>query len=150
MDLNNFTIKSQEAIQKATEIAAAKQNQSVEALHLLKGISMVDENVFPYLLRKLNVNFDAFSKILDKQIDALPQVSGGQQYLSSNSNRVLQKALEIASEFKDEFISIEHLLLGILSLNDSASKLSRIFPTLNVKSLLIIYGSQLSVDDTVK
>ena len=123
MDLNNFTIKSQEAIQKATEIAAAKQNQSVEALHLLKGISMVDENVFPYLLRKLNVNFDAFSKTLDKQIDALPKVSGGQQYLSSNSNRVLQKALEIASEFKDEFISIEHLLLGILSLNDSASKL---------------------------
>ena len=123
MDLNNFTIKSQEAIQKATEIAAAKQNQSVEALHLLKGILMVDENVFPYLLRKLNVNFDAFSKTLDKQIDSLPKVSGGQQYLSSNSNRALQKALEIASEFKDEFISIEHLLLGILSLNDAASKL---------------------------
>ena len=58
MDLNNFTIKSQEAIQKATEIAAAKQNQAVETLHLLKGILMVDENVFPYLLRKLNVNFD--------------------------------------------------------------------------------------------
>jgi ATP-dependent Clp protease ATP-binding subunit ClpB len=123
MDLNNFTIKSQEAIQKATEIAAAKQNQSVEALHLLKGISMVDENVFPYLLRKLNVNFDAFSKTLDKQIDCLPKVSAGQQYLSSSSNRALQKALEIASEFKDEFISIEHLLLGILSLNDAASKL---------------------------
>ena len=115
MDLNNFTIKSQEAIQKATEIAAAKQNQSVEALHLLKGILMVDENVFPYLLRKLNVNFDAFSKKLDKQIDSLPKVSGGQQYLSSNSNRALQKASEIASEFKDEFISIEHLLLGILT-----------------------------------
>jgi len=123
MDLNNFTIKSQEAIQKATEIAAAKQNQSVEALHLLKGISMVDENVFPYLLNKLNVNFDAFSKTLDKQIDSLPKVSGGQQYLSSNTNRALQKALEIASEFKDEFISIEHLLLGILTLNDAASKL---------------------------
>ncbi len=123
MDLNNFTIKSQEAIQKATEIAAAKQNQSVEALHLLKGILAVDENVFPYLLNKLNVNFDAFSKTLDKQIDSLPKVSGGQQYLSSNSNRALQKALEVASEFKDEFISIEHLLLGILSLNDAASKL---------------------------
>src|SRR4030042_6509841 len=123
MDLNNFTIKSQEAIQKATEIAAAKQNQSVEALHFLKGILMVDENVFPYLLRKLNVNFDAFSKALDKQIDSLPKVSGGQPYLSSSSNRALQKALEIASEFKDEFISIEHLLLGILSLNDAASKL---------------------------
>ncbi len=84
---------------------------------------MVDENVAPYLLRKLNVNFDDFSKDLDKLIDCLPKVSGGQQFLSSNSNRALQKATEIASELKDEFISIEHLLLGILSLNDSSSKL---------------------------
>ena len=123
MNLNNFTIKSQEAIQKATEIATAKQNQSIEPSHLLKGILMVDENVVPYLLRKLNVNFDVFSKALDKLIDSLPKVSGGQQYLSSNSNRALQKASEIASEFKDEFISIEHLLLGILTLNDAASRL---------------------------
>ena len=124
MNLNNFTIKSQEAIQKATEIATAKQNQSIEPSHLLKGILMVDENVVPYLLRKLNVNFDVFSKELDKIIDSLPQVSGGgQQYLSSNSNRALQKAEEIASEFKDEFISIEHLLLGILTLNDATSRL---------------------------
>jgi ATP-dependent Clp protease ATP-binding subunit ClpB len=124
MDLNNFTIKSQEAIQKATEIATAKRNQSIEPSHLLKGVLMVDENVAPYLLRKLNVNFDVFSKELDKLIDSMPKVSGdGQQYLSSNSNRVLQKALEIASEFKDEFISIEHLLLGILTVKDAASRL---------------------------
>jgi ATP-dependent Clp protease ATP-binding subunit ClpB len=124
MNLNNFTFKSQEAIQKATEIAAAKQNQSIEASHLLKGILMVDENVVPYLLRKLNVNLAVFSKELDKLIDSLPKVSeGGQQYLSSNSDRALQKAEEIASEFKDEFISIEHLLLGILTLNDAASRL---------------------------
>ncbi len=123
MDLNNFTIKSQEAIQKASEIATAKQNQSIEPSHLLKAILMVDENVVPYLLKKLNVNFDVFSKELDKLIDCLPKVSGGQQYLSSNSNRALQKAAEIASEGKDEFISIEHLLLGILTLNDAASRL---------------------------
>ena len=123
MDMNNFTIKSQEAIEKATEIAVAKRNQSVEPLHLLKGILMVDENVAPYLLRKLNVNSDVFLKALDKLIDSLPKVSGGQQYLSSNSNRTLQKALEITSEFKDEFISIEHLLLGILTQNDAASRL---------------------------
>ncbi len=123
MDLNNFTIKSQEAIQKAAEIATAKQNQSIEPSHLLKAILMIDENVVPYLLKKLNVNFDVFSKELDKVIDCLPKVSGGQQYLSSNSNRVLQKAAEIASEGKDEFISIEQLLLGILALNDSASRL---------------------------
>ena len=124
MNLNNFTIKSQEAIQKATEIALVKQNQSIEPSHLLKGILMVDENVVPYLLRKLNVNVEVFSKQLDELIDSLPQVSGGgEQYLSSNSNRALQKAEEIASEFKDEFISIEHLWLGILSLNDDASRL---------------------------
>ncbi len=123
MDLNNFTIKSQEAFQKATEIAAAKQNQAVEPAHLLKGILVVDENVVPYLLRKLNVNFDVFSGALDGLVDDLPKVSGGQQYLSSNSNRVLQKASELASEFKDEFISIEHLLLSILTLNDAASRL---------------------------
>jgi len=123
MNVNNFTIKSQEAIQKATEIATAKQNQSIEASHLLKGMLMVDENVVPYLLRKLNVNFDVFSKALDKLIDSLPKVSGGQQYLSSNSNQALQKASSLASEFKDEFISIEHLLLGILTLNDVASRL---------------------------
>jgi ATP-dependent Clp protease ATP-binding subunit ClpB len=124
MNLNNFTIKSQEAIQKATEIATAKQNQSIEPSHLLKGILTVDENVVPYLLRKLNVNFEVFSKELDKLIDSLPKVNGGgQQYLSANSNRALQQAEEIASEFKDEFISIEHLLLGILKLNDATSTL---------------------------
>ncbi len=123
MNLNNFTIKSQEAIQKATEIAAAKQTQSIEVAHLLKGILLVDENVVPYLLRKLNVNVDIFSKALDQLIDSLPKVSGEEQYLSSNSNRALQKASELASEFKDEFVSIEHLLLGILSLNDTASRL---------------------------
>jgi ATP-dependent Clp protease ATP-binding subunit ClpB len=123
MNLNNFTIKSQEAIQKATEIASAKQNQSVEAAHILKGMLMVDENVVPYLLRKMNVNSDLFSKALDKLIDSLPKVSGGQQYLSSNSSNILQKASAIASEFKDDFISIEHLLLGILTGNDAASRL---------------------------
>ncbi len=123
MDFNNFTIKSQEAIQKATEIAAAQRSQSVEPAHLLKGVLMVDENVAPFLLKKLNVNFDVFSKALDRLVDSLPQTSGGQQYLSSNSDRALQKALEGASEFKDEFISIEHLLLGILSLNDPAARL---------------------------
>jgi ATP-dependent Clp protease ATP-binding subunit ClpB len=123
MDLNNFTIKSQDAIGKATEIAISKQNQSIEPSHLLKGILTVDEDVIPYLLKKLNVNLEVFSKELDKLIDCLPKVSSGQQYLSSNSNRALQKASELASEGKDEFISIEHMLLAILSLNDPAARL---------------------------
>jgi ATP-dependent Clp protease ATP-binding subunit ClpB len=123
MNVNNFTIKTQEVIQKAMEIAAAKQNQSIEPIHLLKGMLLVDENVVPYLLRKLNVNIDRLSKGVDKLIDSFHKVVGGQQYFSSNANQAIQKASELASEFKDEFISIEQLLLGIIAINDIASRL---------------------------
>jgi len=123
MSLNNFTVKSQEAIQKAVENASAGNNQAVEPLHLLKGILLADENVVPFLLRKLGVNFDAFSSLLDKEIDCLPKVNGGEPYLSSNSNKTLHKAQELASAAKDEFVSIEQLLLAILSLDESASRL---------------------------
>jgi ATP-dependent Clp protease ATP-binding subunit ClpB len=123
MNLNNFTVKSQEAIQKASEIAASKQNQAIEPTHLLKALLVVDENVTPYLLTKLNVNVDYFTSQLDKLIDGLPKVSGGEPYLSGNLNKALQKAQDLAKEAKDEFISIEQLLLAVLSLNDPASRL---------------------------
>lgn len=123
MNFNNFTIKSQEAVQKATEIAAAKQHQAIETSHLLKGMLMVDENVVPYLLKKLNVNIEIFTKALDHIIDSYPKVTGGEQYLSGDSNKALQKATALAQEFKDEFVSIEHLLLGILSVNNATSRL---------------------------
>ncbi len=123
MNFNNFTIKSQEAVQKATEIATAQQNQAIETSHLLKGMLMVDENVIPYLLKKLNVNLDNFLPALDRIIDSYPEVSGGEQFLSNDATKALQKASALAQEFKDEFVSIEHLLLGILSVNDRTSKL---------------------------
>jgi ATP-dependent Clp protease ATP-binding subunit ClpB len=123
MNLNNFTVKSQEAIQKASEIAVAKQNQVIEPVHLLKAMLTVDENVIPHLLTKLNVNVDYFTQQLDRLIGDLSKVVGGQPYLSSNFNKVLQKAQEFAVEVKDEFISIEQLLLAVLSLNDPASRL---------------------------
>lgn len=123
MNFNNFTLKSQEAIQKAMEIAAGKQNQAIEPGHLLKGMLIVDENVIPYLLKKLNVNLDRFSQVLDRNIDALPKITGGEPYLSHDMTKVLQKASAIAQEFKDEFVSIEHLLLGILSVNESTARL---------------------------
>jgi len=123
MNFNNFTIKSQEAVQKATEIAAAKQNQSIETSHLLKGMLTVDENVIPYLLKKLNVNIEILTKALDHIIDSYPKVSGGEQFLSGEANKALQKAIALAQEFKDEFVSIEHLLLGILSVSDPTSRL---------------------------
>ena len=123
MNFNNFTIKSQEAVQKATEIAAAKENQAIETSHLLKGMLMADENVIPYLLKKLNVNLESFTPALDRIIDAYPKVSGGEQFLSGDATKALQKATALAQEFRDEFVAIEHLLLAILSVNDSTSRL---------------------------
>jgi ATP-dependent Clp protease ATP-binding subunit ClpB len=82
MSLNNFTVKSQEAVQKAAEIASKGGNQAVEPLHILKGIFLVDENVVPFLFGKLGVNFVSFSSLLDREIGALPKVSGGEPFLS--------------------------------------------------------------------
>ncbi|MDR2204323.1 MAG: ATP-dependent chaperone ClpB [Nitrososphaerota archaeon] len=123
MNIDNFTVTSQEAIQKATEIAMSKQNQAIELVHLLKAMLSVDENIIPYLLTKLNVSVSYFVDQLDKLIDALPKVTGGQPYLSTNFNKVLQKAQEYTKEAKDEFISIEQLLLASLSINDPAQRL---------------------------
>ncbi|MGB8890503.1 MAG: ATP-dependent Clp protease ATP-binding subunit, partial [Methanoregula sp.] len=123
MNFNNFTIKSQEAVDKATGIATAKQNQVIETGHLLKGMLLEDENVVPYLLKKLNVNLDSFTQELDKIIDAYPKVTGGDHYLSNDATKALQKAIALSQEFKDEFVSLEHLLMGILSVNDRTSRL---------------------------
>jgi len=124
MNFNNFTIKAQEAIQKAQEIASVSQQQSVENAHLLKGILAVDDNVIPYLLKILNVNVDLFTRALDKMIASLPKVTGdGEQFLSVEATKALQKAIAQSKDMKDEFVSIEHMVLGILSVNDPASRL---------------------------
>ena len=123
MNFNNFTLKSQEAIQKAMEIATGKQNQAIEPGHLLRGMLIVDENVIPYLLKKLNVNLDRFSQVLDRNIDGYPKITGGEPYLSNDTTKALQKASGLAQEMKDDFVSIEHLLLGILSGNESTARL---------------------------
>ena len=123
MNFNNFTIKAQEAVQKASEIATGNQQQAIEIAHLLKGLLLVDENVISYLLKKLNVNISRLNATLDKQIESYPKVSGSDIYLSSGTNSALQKAHNYLKEFKDEFVSVEHILLGILSVNDKASTL---------------------------
>ncbi len=125
MNLNQFTIKSQEAIQKAQEIASSNNNQSIESIHLLKAVINVDENVTPFLLKKLNVNFIVFSKAIDSIIESLPKVSGGESFFSSETTNVLQKARQYLKEFKDEFISIEHLLIAILEVKSTASNLMK-------------------------
>jgi len=125
MNFNNFTIKSQEAVQKAGEIAQAFQHQSIETSHLLKGMLTVDENVIPYLLKKLNVNVPIFTKALDKIIESYPKVSGGEPFLSREANQALQKAVALSQEMKDDFVSIEHMLVGILAVNDATSRLMK-------------------------
>ena len=123
MNFNNFTIKSQEAVQKAQEIAQGYQQQAIESTHILKGMIMVDDTVVPFLLKKLDVNIPVLTHALDKDIESYPKVAGGEQYLSSDATKALQKAGHYLKEFNDEFISLEHLLLGILSGHDTAAQL---------------------------
>lgn len=125
MNLNNFTIKSQEAVQQAQQLAFAEENQSIETGHLLKGIFAVDESVTPFLLQKLGVNISIFKQTLDGIIKSYPKVSGGNQYLSQNANKALQKAIAEITTMKDEYVSIEHLIIGLLSVGDSVAQLMK-------------------------
>ncbi|MFN4812075.1 MAG: ATP-dependent chaperone ClpB [Bacteroidota bacterium] len=125
MNFNNFTIKSQEAVQQAIQIATINAQQAIENGHLLKGILSVDENVTPFILKKLNVNTSMFEKALDKIVESYPKVSGGQPYLSNAANQAVAKASGYLKEFGDEFVSIEHLLLGILASKDTISQLMK-------------------------
>lgn len=123
MNLNNFTIKSQEAIENASQLAFENEQQAIEPGHILKGIFNVDEHVVPYILKKLNLQPDLISKNLDTIIQSYPKVSGGNPYLSQNSITVIQKANSYLKEFNDEFVAIEHLFLGLLGAKDAVSQL---------------------------
>lgn len=123
MNFDKFTIKSQEAIQQAQQIAMSSSNQSIETGHILKGMLEVDENVTPFILKKLGVNVPIFKQALDKIVESYPKVTGGNQYLSNQANSALSKATSYLKEFGDEFVSIEHLLLGLLSGSDTIAQL---------------------------
>lgn len=125
MNLNNFTIKSQEVIQKAQSIAASRQHQAIDTSHLLKSIFAEDENVTPYLLKKLEVNQSRLAQQIDGIIDSMPRVSGGEQYLSNDANQALVKASQLASEMGDEFVSIEHMLMGLAAGRDQTARLMK-------------------------
>lgn len=125
MNFDNYTIKAQEAVQKASEIAVANTQQAVETGHLLKAILLVDENVLGYLSKKMSINTVLLNTKLDELIQAYPKVSGQGQYLSNDSARALQNATNFLKEFKDEFVSIELLLLGLLACNDKVSSLMK-------------------------
>lgn len=125
MNFEKFTIKSQEALQKAAEIAAERQQQAIEPSHLLKAILETDENVLDYLIKKLNVNKSILETKLEDILSSYPKSSGSQPYLSPNSNAVLQQAEKELAQFKDEYISIEHLLLALLNTKDKVSSLMK-------------------------
>jgi ATP-dependent Clp protease ATP-binding subunit ClpB len=123
MNFANFTIKSQEAIQRAQQIAQSYGHQQIENEHIVKGILEVDENVTPFLLKKLNVNIGLFQQILDSTLQSFPKVQGGEMGLSRDASTALNEASNIARKMNDEFVSIEHLLLAIFA---SKSKVAQI------------------------
>ncbi|MEZ4761178.1 MAG: ATP-dependent chaperone ClpB [Flavobacteriales bacterium] len=123
MDLNKFTIRSQQAIQQAQTIASGHGQQILENGHLLKGILEVDQDVAPFLLKKLNVNLPVMQQALDRIVEGYPKVQGGQISLSRTAHDALTKALASLKEFGDEFASVEHLLIGILESGDTVGQL---------------------------
>lgn len=123
MNFNNFTIKSQEAVQRAQQIAQGFSHQQIENAHILKGILEVDENVTPYLLKKLGVNVELFNKTLDNIIQSFPKVEGGELMLSKTANKMLIDASNIAKKMKDEYVSLEHLLMAILNSRGDTAQL---------------------------
>ena len=123
MNFDNFTIQSQQAIQQAIQVATANGNQAIENGHILKSILEVDENVTPFVFKKIGINQTNFSKTVEVIVQSYPKVSVGQPYLSNNANQTIAKATNYLKEFKDEYITIELLLLGILGSNDSVSQL---------------------------
>ena len=125
MTLDKFTIKAQEAVQKAQEIALGGQHPAIETAHLLKGLLSEDENVTPYLLKKMEVNIPRLTQQVDEILNTMPRVSGGQVYLSSDANQALVAASQRATKMNDEFVSVEHLLLGLVSGRDRVSQLMK-------------------------
>ncbi|MCH9661883.1 MAG: ATP-dependent chaperone ClpB [Bacteroidetes bacterium] len=113
MNFNNYTIKSQEAIQQAQELAQGFGHQQIENEHILKGIFNIDEHVIPFLLKKLNVNVDLLGRVLDKELESFPKVSGAELMLSRESGKTVNEASIIAKKMKDEYVSIEHIFLAI-------------------------------------
>ncbi len=121
MNFNNFTIKAQEAVQEAVNLVQSRGQQAVEPLHLLSGVLRQGENVIKFIFQKLGINTTSVTQQVNAEIDKLPHVQGGEPYLSRESNEVLQKAIDYSKQMGDEFVSIEPLLLALLSVNSSAA-----------------------------
>ena len=123
MNLNNFTIKAQEAVQQAVQLATQNGQQAIEAVHLLKGVIMTGESVTNFIFQKLGVNIQNLNRVLDAQISSLPKVSGGEPYLSSEANTVLHKAIGYSSKKRDQYVSLEPIILALFTEKSTASQI---------------------------
>ena len=121
MNFNNFTIKSQEAVQEAVNLVQSRGQQAIEPEHLMAGVLKVGENVTNFIFQKLGVNGQQIATVLDRQIASLPKVSGGEPYLSRDANEVLQKAVDYSKELGDEYVSLEAMLLALLNAKSTVS-----------------------------
>ncbi|MEG1543180.1 MAG: AAA family ATPase, partial [Tannerellaceae bacterium] len=123
MNLNNFTIKSQEAVQQAVQLTTQHNQQVIEPVHLLKAVIMTGESVTNFLFQKLGVNIQNINLVLDRQIESYPKVSGGEPYLSNESNAVLQKAIDNSGKMGDQYVSLEHIIMALLTQKSTASQI---------------------------
>lgn len=123
MNLNNFTIKAQEAVQQAINIVSQSGQQVIEPVHILKGVMMTGESVTNFIFQKLGVNIQNLNRVLDAQIASLPKVSGGEPYLSSEANAVLQKAIDYSSKMNDQYVSLEPIILALFTVKSNASQM---------------------------
>jgi len=123
MNMNNLTIKTQEAIANAQMIAMSNQQQKIDNLHILKAILDSDENVIPFIIKKQEADPKVIAQVVERQLKSIPKVTGGDQYLSNGVQTAIQKAMMLSQEMKDEYVSLEHLFYGIFAANDEASKI---------------------------
>ena len=121
MNFNNFTIKSQEAVQEAVNLVQSRGQQAIEPEHLMAGVLKVGENVTNFIFQKLGINGQQIETVLDRQIASLPKVSGGEPYLSRDANEVLQKAVDYSKQMGDEYVSLEALLLALLNVKSTVA-----------------------------
>jgi ATP-dependent Clp protease ATP-binding subunit ClpB len=123
MNFEKFTIKTQQAIQKAQEIAQSNQHQAIESGHLFKGLLEVDDNIISFALKKNSISSNTVSQTIDRIVDSYAKVSGGSIYLGQSAQNAIQKAQKFVTEFKDEYVTIEHLFLGILDGKDQVAQM---------------------------
>ena len=123
MNFNNFTIKSQEAVQQAVQLVTQNGQQAIEAVHLLKAVIMTGESITNFLFQKLGVNQQNVMKVVDAQIASLPKVSGGEPYLSGEANAILQKAIDYSSKMGDQYVSLEPIILALFTEKSTASQI---------------------------